>query len=439
LENIPPEIQSVLDGKVNAVKLSRNINPFKEYFHHKNMWFIGHHYAHSLSTWMLCDKIPNVSVVIDGIGDDRVWSVFKNDNLIAMGNPEGGSFGGLMWGAGKWINITASNGNDIAGKVMGIQSYGNLNEGYLKYLQRFTYRQVLDVFCKDYWYEYKMDFLLGDLCRLDWVRTVHERCGQLIVDIFSDYADSSDIISYSGGVAQNVVWNTEIRKKFPNVIIPPHSGDEGLSLGAIEWLRKKNNLPKFKWDNFPYNQFDHAPSTIPSEEIIKTAAQFLSEGKIISWYQGNGEIGPRSLGNRCILMDPRIPNGKFLINKIKNRENYRPFGASILEEYALDYFDMQDNDPYMLYVANLKVSGLDSIKHIDNTCRVQTVSKNQNIFYRKLLEEFFKLTTCPILLNTSLNISGLPLAGYPEISLDMLNITSLDAAFIGNEYIYKDI
>jgi len=436
-ENIPKQIQNVLDGECNTVKLTEEINPFREHFHHDNMWFISHHYAHSLSTWMLSDKTPDISVVIDGIGDHRTWSVFKKDELIGRGNPDNGSFGGEMCQAGQYLNIQAAYASDFAGKVMGIQSYGHLDNGYLKYLHQFSYKQILDVFSRENWYEYKTHPLLGDLSPLDWIRTVHERCGELILDLFSDYANPSDLISYSGGVAQNVVWNSVIRKKFPNLIIPPHSGDEGLSLGGIEWLRRKNNLPRFKADNFPYIQSDIAPEDTPSDETIQYAARLLADGKIIAWYQGNGEVGPRALGNRSILMNPAITNGKFIINTVKNRENYRPFGASILYEHVYEYFEEAHEDPYMLYTFNLKKSGFDAVTHIDNTCRVQTVKTTDNIYFRKLIEKFYKLTGCPMILNTSLNTSGLPIAGYPEIAVDLLKNTPIDAAFIGNVCIDK--
>jgi len=435
---IPPEIQNVVDGTVNFTKLHSKINPFSSYLPKDNVWFIGHHYAHSLSTWMLSDKEPNVSIVIDGIGDFRVWSVFKNDVLVAKGNPQGGSFGGEMMKSGDWLGIKAHNGNDISGKVMGLQSYGNLDQTYFNFLRQFSYKQVRDIFSIEHWYHYKTDELLANCTPLDWIRTVHERAGQALVELFSDFANEEDLISYSGGVAQNVSWNTEIRKKFKNLLIPPHSGDEGLSLGGIEFLRRKNNLPKFKFDNFPYVQSDYAPMTVPSEAVIDKAATLLYQGKIIGWYQGHGEVGPRALGNRSILMDPRIPNGRSLINKIKNRENYRPFGASVLKEHAEKYFDLGHEDEYMLYTANLKVSGFDAITHIDNTCRVQTVDKHSNLFFRKLLEKFYEITDCPVLLNTSLNLAGLPLAGYPEIAVDLFNNTSLDAVFVGNEWLLKN-
>ena len=170
--------------------------------------------------------------------------------------------------------------------------------------------------------------------------------------------------------------------------------------------------------------------------VINEAANLLSQQKVIGWYQGHGEIGPRALGNRSILMDPRVPDGKRIVNLIKKRENYRPFGASVLEEYAKDYFDILWPDPYMLYFFEVKVSYLKSITHIDGTCRVQTVSKRDNPLFRKLLERFYEITGCPVLLNTSLNVAGKPLAAYPRDAMELFNNSSIDAMIVG-EQVYK--
>jgi carbamoyltransferase len=259
----------------------------------------------------------------------------------------------------------------------------------------------------------------------------------MLVDFFSKHANPNDTIVYSGGVAQNVIWNTKLRENFPNIIIPPHCADDGLSLGALEFLRQKHNLDKFKLDNFPYAQSDTAPNSLPTQETIKTVAEILSQGKTVGWYQGHGEIGPRALGNRSILVNPQIPNAKDIINKIKNRETYRPFGASILEEYAHEYFEDLKDDPYMLYVGKFKhEKQLKSITHVDKTCRVQTVKKDSGSF-RLLLEEFYKLTGCPILLNTSLNIAGKPIAGYPSDAYELFRSSTLDCFVIGNDYAVK--
>lgn len=429
---VPKEVQDVVDGRVNAVKLHEDINPFKEYFKHPNIWYISHHYAHSLSTWML-EENPDVNIVIDGEGDHRTWSVFRNEILLDHGTLENGSIGGEMIRAGDYLGIQYSHFNDIAGKVMGIQSYGNLDEAYLDQLRTLDYKNITDVFSKERWLVYKKDTLLARLTPLDWIKTVHFRMGEILVEFFNTYAKENEVISYSGGVAQNVIWNTELKKCFKNMVIPPHSGDEGLSLGAIEWLRKHNNLPKFSLEGYPYSQQDVCTEPVTDETILR-AAKFLSEGKTIGWYQGNGEIGPRALGNRSILMDPRIKNGREIINKIKNRENYRPFGASVLKEHSKDYFDLQFEDKFMLYTTKVLSEQLEAITHVDKTCRVQTVDGGD---FRKLLEEFYNITGCAVLLNTSLNTAGKPLASFPENAKDLFHNSSLDVLIVGNEIITK--
>ena len=176
---------------------------------------------------------------------------------------------------------------------------------------------------------------------LDWIKTVHEKLGDILVEFFLRYAKEDAIIGYSGGVAQNVIWNTLLKKEFPNIIIPPHSSDEGISLGAIEWLRKYHNLKKINFNNFPYNQSDISVNNITNDNIIKIA-NYLAEGKIIGWYQGNGEIGPRALGNRSILMDPRIKDGK----KSKEGKDSKD-GKEEKYEFEIEY-DIKQLSPQLI-------------------------------------------------------------------------------------------
>ena len=144
---------------------------------------------------------------------------------------------------------------------------------------------------------------------------------------------------------------------------------------------------------------------------------------MVAWYQNYGEIGPRALGNRSLLMNPMIDNAKNKINIIKQRENYRPFGASVLKEHV------NFSDPYMLYA---NYSNISSIEHIDHTSRVQTVEKNTGVF-RKLIENFYKKTNCPYLLNTSLNINGKPIIGNMEELKNYFNSSDIDILVIGNQ------
>jgi carbamoyltransferase len=438
LDNLPPKIQDVLTGKTHSVKYEDSFNIFKNYTNHKNMWYIGHHYSHSLSTWMMTDKKPNLNIVIDGEGDNRTWSIFRDDVLIDYGRKEHGSIGGQYMRAARLLNIESHSASDNSGKLMGLQSFGEVDKSYLHYLRRYNITQINQIFDFEKWINFSVDPLVAKLIPLNWIATVHVRIGEIILELFQKYAREGDLISYSGGVAQNVVWNTELKKHYPDLIIPPHAADDGLTLGGLEFLRIKNNLPPFKLNNFPYSQDDVAPIGQPNNLTIKYAAMMLAQGKTVGWYQGNGEIGPRALGNRSILMDPCRPGAKFKVNDIKRREKYRPFGASVLKEHTHKYFDMTFDDDYMLYSTHLyDPKTYESIAHIDGSCRVQTVA-DKNPIFRKLLEEFYEMTGCAVLMNTSLNLAGKPLAGYPEIAKDFFELTSLDVMIIGNDIYNKE-
>lgn len=401
-----------------------------------NAWMISHYYAHSLSGWMLTEKTPDVSIVIDGAGDfERSSSVFRGDTLIDYGLMKN-SIGIKIYELAEWSGVKFENPLDSAGKLMGLQSFGKIDKDFLNFLQRFDYSTINEMFDKTLWGKYKGDNLVGNLDAINYAATIHKRTGEILVETFKKYAKPDETVFYSGGVAQNVVWNSELKRHFPNLIIAPHSSDEGLSLGGLEFLRKKNNLPPFQTKEFPYWQEDVQPKTQVSDSNIQLAARLLAEGKIIGWYQGKGEVGPRALGNRSILMDPRIANGKDIINLVKNRENYRPFGASVLKEYQQEYFDIAWDDDYMLYTTNVKVNTLPAVTHVDGTCRIHTVA-DKNPVFRKLLQEFYNITGCPVILNTSMNLAGKPLAAYPEVAKELFDRTLLDAVFIGDKVYRK--
>lgn len=402
------------------------------------VWRLDHHYAHTLSNWMMLDQDPDIHVVIDGCGDlgtDNPWSVIKNNQLIEHGDTKlHGSIGFLLSGLGDAAGLKNTHGLDIAGKLMSLQSYGTVDTEFLSFLQQFDMYSINEIYNFSHWFNQKGS--VGHLKFLDWLATVHYYTGQVLVDFFKKFADPSDVIFYTGGVAQNIVWNTVLKEHFPNLIIPPHCADEGLSLGGLEWLRRKHNLPKFMLDNFPYIQTDIGTEE-PNENIINKAAELLAEGKIVAWYQGHGEVGPRALGNRSILVNPMIDNAKEKINLIKQREMFRPFGASVLDEYSNQYFDNIVSDPYMLYTCKVKDQKLSAITHVDGTSRVQSV-KDENPIFRKLLLAFYNLTGCPVLLNTSLNVNGKPIAFSPDDAAELFDRSSIDCLIVGNDLIYKD-
>lgn len=403
-----------------------------------------HHYYHALSIDMF--RKADITIIIDGRGDDVWWSVFENNIQVGKGNiyESGGSIGTGLQILASSFSIKG-HPQDLAGKMMGLQSYGSLNEDYSQILRdKYSYerigkkseKRIPEKVLRDSGYDlFKMEES-NIKKRLDLAKTIHTRAGELVLDIFSKYAKKTQLINYAGGVAHNVIWNTELKKKYPNLEILPHCGDDGISLGGLELLRNRYNLDRFFISKFPFIQDDESPSSCPSKNTIQQVAKYLLEGNVVAWYQDNGELGKRALGNRSILLDPRIKNGKNIINKVKNREFYRPFGASILEEFAKEWFDLDFKNPYMLYVGNTQKKELDAITHIDGTCRVQTVMKDDNNSFRKLLEEFYKQSSCPVLLNTSLNISGSDITFYVDDAFKQFSKTSIDILVVGDK-IYR--
>lgn len=208
-------------------------------------------------------------------------------------------------------------------------------------------------------------------------------------------------LCYSGGVAQNILANSKIRALFDDMWIAVNPGDGGSALGAAarSWSRDtgKTNI---KWID-PYLGFDMNVNLNP-----RKIAKYLVDRKFCGVMSGRAEFGPRALGNRSLLANP-IYDIKDTVNKVKRRQQFRPFAPAILEEYAEEYFDGPVN-PYMQYTAVAK-HDYKSVTHVDGTARVQIVPTNSNSILRKVLEEFYELTKVPMLLNTSLNVRGKPI------------------------------
>ena len=396
---------------------------------------IDHHYAHSLSLWPLT-KNSNVDFVLDGLGDfEKTYSIFKNNELVKSWDVDEAESIGRMLGLLAQSNNVDGHLLDLAGKLMGLKSYGKINHEFCN-LFKDDINEIRKLFEDRKYYRLNTKEEKNALNRLT---SVHHKCENIILNFFKKNANKNDVITYSGGVAQNSVINGILKKEFPNIIIPPHCTDDGLSLGLIEFLRRQYNQEPFEINNFPYWQDDVAPNTLPKMETISRTAELLAKGKIVGWYQGHGEIGPRALGNRSILMNPLIKDGKNIINdKIKKREWFRPFGASILEEHVDKYFDFNGKSEFMLFVTNIKDKiKFPSITHVDGTSRIQTVNfKNNNLFYM-LLNEFYKLTGVPMLLNTSLNINGFPISSKPTNALYIFHHSQIDCVVIGDDIYLK--
>ena len=272
----------------------------------------------------------------------------------------------------------------------------------------------------------------------------------------------SQNLVFAGGCALNSSANRLITNKnelFQNIYIPFAPGDNGGALGAayIVSSKYKKNI---KNSHNPYlgKSFsnDQVLNILNSElyntkfkfKIIKTndelfslAAQLISKGNVIGWFQDKMEFGPRALGNRSILADPRNPDMKKIINmKIKRRESFRPFAPSILKDYQAEWFESDFNSSYMsslAYVKSDKRNLIPAVTHVDGTARYQTVDFNNNAKFAGLIEKFYKLTGVPILLNTSFNENE-PIVMKPSEAIDCLSRTDMDVLFINNFLINKN-
>ena len=284
----------------------------------------------------------------------------------------------------------------------------------------------------------------------------------------------------AGGVALNCVANGKIlqREIFDKVWIQPAAGDAGGSLGAALalWHNELNNEriinnqdsmkgsylgPEFDQIEIERNLKEMGANflVLTEKELIENVSRDLVNGSAIGWFQGRMEFGPRALGARSILADPRSSNMQKNLNlKVKFRESFRPFAPSILENETENWFDINVKSPYMLVVAkiknklyemteeekkfgiemlNIKRSDIPAVTHVDYSARVQTVSKDTNKIYYELINKFFDKTNCPILVNTSFNVRGEPIVNTPKDAFNCFMGTNLDILAIGNCYLEK--
>ncbi len=265
-----------------------------------------------------------------------------------------------------------------------------------------------------------------------------------------------------GGVALNGVANYRILKEgpFENVHIPPSPGDGGSAIGCAQYSyfchaknkrKREHNVERIQNNIYvgPSYSNDEIKSFLDTNKIqykflatdllLKTTAKLISDANIVGWFQGKMEWGPRTLGNRSILADPRDPKMKDILNeKIKHRELFRPFAPSILEECVSEYFELDIPSPYMLLVAKIKKpEKIPAVTHVDGTGRLQTVSKHVNSLYHSLISEFYKITDVPVVINTSMNVRGEPIVNTPEQAYAMILKTEMDYIMMGNYMIQR--
>jgi carbamoyltransferase len=256
----------------------------------------------------------------------------------------------------------------------------------------------------------------------------------------------------AGGVALNCVANGRVIRETPikELFVQPAAGDAGGAVGVAHYLYNTIEKeprgkpwahaylgPEYKDDQIAQYLAAHdiPHRRLARPELLSETARLLAEGNVIGWYQGRMEFGPRALGGRSILADPRDPNMRDTLNqKIKFREGFRPFAPSVLADKAAEWFDIDCESPYMLLVAQVREGKrvIPSVTHVDNSARLQTVTREQNALYYDLIAEFDKLTGVPIIINTSFNVRGEPIVCTPSDAYLCFMRTNMDHLVMGS-------
>lgn len=436
---------------------------------------ISHHLAHAASTYYTSGFKKSAILIVDGNGSDlETTSYFegKNFKINLIKNYK-------YFGLGALYNIVSSRilqmGTGGEGKTMGLAPYGKkfknyglkfpyFNKGivndFSKFMQRMPYSDVLNQINPNYRVDpinvpYKTIKSKKDVLKPYFSGTAYnlqDTLEKVIINISKDLYNytGSDNLCIAGGVGLNSVANKKIldKTKFKNIFIFPACSDSGIPFGLAIWgyyNLKELNIKKHKRLIFKNAYLGNEYSNKNIKKILdkyninykkstlREVAQLISEKKIVGWFQGRSEYGPRSLGNRSILADSRGKNTKDILNKrVKHRESYRPFAPSILAESCKEYFDLDVASPYMLLIAKVKKNTIPAVTHVDNTARVQTVTKDTNLKFYNLIKEFKKITNIPCILNTSFNDAGDPIVETPEDALYTLMKCDMDFLYIGD-------
>jgi carbamoyltransferase len=466
--------------------------------------FSEHHLSHAASAFFSSPYEEAIILTLDGVGEwaTTTISIGKKNKINILKEINFPHSLGLLYSAFTYFLGFKVNSGEY--KVMGLAPYGEPK------FKDIILNKLIDV-KKDGSFRLNMDFFnyatglamtnnkFAKLFNME-KRNPEDNLLQIHMDIASSIQVVIEeivlkIIRFlskefklpnlcmAGGVALNCVVNGKILKEglFKNIWIQPAAGDAGGALGAAQAFyyqeldneRKilKNDLmkgsylgPQFTDDQVEeeLGRYGANYKKLTSDQIIIETAKLLSEEKAVGWFQGRMEFGPRSLGNRSIIADPRSEKMQKNLNlKVKYRESFRPFAPAILFEKVSEWFEINSESPYMLLVAdvnkskqlrvtdekknlfgidklNVKRSIIPSVTHVDYSARIQTVHKETNLMFYKLIEEFEKITKYPILVNTSFNVRGEPIVCTPIDAINCFMGTDLDILVCNNFILYKD-
>lgn len=490
-----PSFNLIKDRLTNATKVGdlkktfcekMGLDPasLKAQFHN-----VEHHRAHMASAFFVSPFEEAAILSVDGMGDfvSTMWGVGKGSTFEVFGEvnfPH--SLGYLYTAVSQWLGFPKY-GDE--GKVMGLAPYGTP-----RYLDEF--RKIVRI-QRDGSFELNLDYfdLSGKGALMTWEDdepTVPILFSSEMVKAFGEpRVPRTEITSHhedvaaslqamleeaefalvnklqretglkalvmAGGVALNSAFNGKVlpQTAFEDIFIQPAAGDAGTSLGVCYYIyHQVLGYPRAFVQNHAYTGPRYTNGVVSDvlrryglnyreldeQRLTAEAARIVAQGNVLGWFQGRMEWGPRALGNRSIIADPRRQDMKDILNaRIKHREPFRPFAPSILEEAVGDYFDQTYPDPFMIKVYNVlpeKRAEIPAVTHVDGTGRLQTVSRDVNPLYWQLIKAFEAETGTPVVLNTSFNENE-PIVCTPDEAIDCFLRTRMDALVIGNYLIQK--
>ena len=466
--------------------------------------FSEHHLSHAASAFFPSPYDEAVILTLDGVGEwaTTTVSLGKNNKINILKEIHFPHSLGLLYSAFTYFLGFKVNSGEY--KVMGLAPYGEpkfkdiildklidvkedgsfrLNMNYFDYAIGLT--MTNNKFAKIF--NIKRRELENKLLQIhmDIAASIQSVTEEIILKITRFLFKEFNIpnLCLAGGVALNCVANGKILKEglFKNIWIQPASGDAGGALGAAQvfYYQELNNKRQIlKTDSMkgsylgPHFTDDEVENELKNcganykklnlDQIIKDTTKALSEEKVVGWFQGRMEFGPRSLGNRSIIADPRSEKMQKNLNlKVKYRESFRPFAPAVLYEKVSEWFEINSASPYMLLVAevkkskqlqmtdeqkylfgidklNVKRSSIPSVTHVDYSARIQTVHKETNPIFHKLIEEFERITKYPVLVNTSFNVRGEPIVCSVTDAFNCFMGTDLDILVCNNFILYKE-
>ena len=482
-------------------ELKRHDDNFKD---EKKIYFSDHHLSHAASAFFPSPFKEAIVLTADGVGEWATTTVAlgKANNLEIKKEIHFPHSLGLLYSAFTYYAGFKVNSGEY--KLMGLAPYGTpiyedkiinnlidikedgtfrLNQKYFNYATGLTmtnkkFHNLFGQNPRDSKKEKLTQF------HMDIAASIQKVTEDIMIKLAKSLKEEFNIsnLCLAGGVALNCVANGKILKEkiFDNIWVQPAAGDAGGSLGAALalWHIEENNPrvvnlnddmqgsylgPEYSQKEIQ-NELDKIGAVYKiknDEDLLNQTVDDLSIGEAIGWFQGRMEFGPRALGNRSILGDPRSSEMQKNLNlKVKYRESFRPFAPSILKEDLTEWFDISEDSPYMLMVANInkdktikmtkdqkkkfgidklniKRSEIPAVTHVDYSARIQTVHKETNEKYYKLIKKFKEKTNCPVIVNTSFNVRGEPIVNTPSDAFSCFMGTELDKLVIGNFYLEK--